>query len=231
MTNIKRKKYTKIALALSLCLLILWAILGTSTSLAWFTDTTSDQRNIFNIGDIDLKVSYKPYNSDEDYTEITSTTNVFGDEALYEPGYVQVVYLKVENNGDIPFDFNTAVSVADFTTAKNYFGQEFNLQDHLRFGVVFADNALERESESVLDVLVKDRITAKNSANTEFEEKPLNSYSSNTLSLGVGECAYMALIVRMPEEINNIANYRGDIKPMVKLGIIVKATQQGAPLE
>lgn len=231
MNKIKGRKYTKIALTLSLCLLILWAVLGTGTSLAWFTDTTPDQRNIFNIGDIGLNVSYKPYNSNADYTEITSTTNIFGDEALYEPGYVQVVYLKVENTGDIPFDFKTAVSVADYTTAKNYFGQDLNLHDYLRFGVIFSDSKLDRESESVLDNLVKDRLTAKNNANLEFKEKPLNSYSSETLSLDVGKTAYMALIVRMPENVNNVANFRGDTEPMVQLGVIVKATQQGAPLE
>ena len=227
----KCKKHTRIALALSLCLLVLWAILGTGTSLAWFTETTPEQRNIFNIGDIDLKVSYKPYNENVDYTEITSTTNVFDDEALYEPGYVQVVYLKIENVGDIPFDYKTAVSVADYTTAINYFGNEFNLQDHLRFGVLFADTQAERTSEAILDNLVKDRLTAKNNANSEIKEKPLNSYSSDTLSLGVGESAFMALIVRMPEEVDNVANYRGDTQPTVKLGVIVKASQQGAPIE
>lgn len=36
----------------------------------------------------------------------------------------------------------------------------------------------------------------------------------------------MALVVRMPEEVGNEANYRGDDIPKVELGIIVKADQQ-----
>ena len=34
-----------------------------------------------------------------------------------------------------------------------------------------------------------------------------------------------ALIVRMPEEVGNVANYRGDTVPEVDLGITVKADQ------
>ena len=153
MKNTLKSKYTKIALALSLCVLIMWVVLGTGTSLAWFTDKTHDRRNVFNIGDIDLTVSYKPYNSNADYILMDDTTNIFDDDALYEPGYVQVVYLKIKNTGDIPFDFKTAVSVADFTPGTNVFLQSFNLQDHLRFGVIFADNAIDRANEDILDNL------------------------------------------------------------------------------
>lgn len=231
MKNTLKSKYTKIALALSLCVLIMWAVLGTGTSLAWFTDKTHDRRNVFNIGDIDLTVSYKPYNSNADYILMDDTTNIFDDDALYEPGYVQVLYLKIKNTGDIPFDFKTAVSVADFTPGTNVFLQSFNLQDHLRFGVIFADNAIDRANEDILDNLVKDRLTAKSEADLKFKEKTLNSYSSETLSLDVGEEAYMALVVRMPEDVGNIANYRNDNQPSVKLGLIVKATQHGSPIE
>ena len=35
----------------------------------------------------------------------------------------------------------------------------------------------------------------------------------------------IALIVRMPEEVDNFANYRGTIVPKVELGITVKAEQ------
>jgi hypothetical protein len=48
----------------------------------------------------------------------------------------------------------------------------------------------------------------------------------------VGEDAhYAALVVYMPEEVNNVANYRGASVPKVKLGITVHAQQANAPLE
>lgn len=213
----KKKSYTKIALALSMCLLLVWGILGTGTSLAWFKDTSPVQKNIFHIGELDLVVSYKTENGT--YKEIDAKTPVFDDEALYEPGYVQVVYLKVENKGDIDFDYKTAVSVTDYTPSTNVFGQSFNLQEYLKFGVVIAD------TEAELTKKLANRNLAKENANF-----PLNTYTTETDLLKVGGEKYMALIVRMPEEVGNVANYRGNIIPKVELGLIVKATQTGTPV-
>ena len=134
-------KYKKIALALSLCLIIVWIALGTSASLAWFTDTSPTLRNIFHIQNFDLVVSHRL--DDGTYEELDGQTQVFSDEALYEPGYVQVVYLKVENRGDGAFDYKTAVNVTGYTTATNVFGNTFNLQEYLKFGLVSADTESE----------------------------------------------------------------------------------------
>ena len=206
-----KKKYGKIALALSLVLMILWAALGTTTSVAWFSETTPTERNIFNIGELDLAVFYK---TPEGYKELNSESNVFNDEALYEPGYVQVVYLKIKNQGDIPFDYQTAVTVDDFDPGINVFGLPFLLQNHLRYGLVFAD------SEAELDQLLSTRNSAKDYAEADL---PLNNYSNQPLAVE-GE-KYVALIVRMPEEVDNVANYRTKA-PKVKLGIAVYATQR-----
>ena len=92
------------------------------------------------------------------------------------------------------------------------------LQDHLKFGVVTAD------TEAELMQKVADRELAKYNA---LADLPLNTYTTEIDSLNIGETDYMALIVRMPEEVGNIANYRGDTIPKVELGLIVKASQQG----
>ena len=98
-----RISYTKKALTLSLCLMLVWGILGTGTTIAWFTDTTPVHENRFTIGELDLVVSHKLKNGS--YEIVEESTKVLDDEALYEPGYVQVVYLKVENRGDVPFEY------------------------------------------------------------------------------------------------------------------------------
>lgn len=214
-----RKRYTKIALTLSLCLLILWGLMGTGTTLAWFTDESPVQKNIFHIGELNMVVSQRL--EDGSYAEVTSDTAVFDDRALYEPGYVQVVYLKVENRGNVPFDYRAAVSVTDYLPATNVFGQSFELQDHLRFGVVTAD------TEAALRAALATREQAADAAK---EDMPLNTYHTTTDHLKAQEEAYMALIVRMPEEVGNVANFRGDTQPYVELGVIVKATQEGTPL-
>lgn len=42
----------------SLIMMILWAIMGTGTTIAWFTDTTPAQKNTFLIGYLDLAVGF-----------------------------------------------------------------------------------------------------------------------------------------------------------------------------
>ena len=212
--NKKKRKYNRLALSLSMCLMIVWGILGTGTSLAWFTDTSPEVKNIFHFGEFDLVVSYKT--EDGVYKEITSDTAIFDDEALYEPGYVQVVYLKIENKGTVDFEYKTAVSVTDYTPAINAFGKSFQLQDYLRFGLVSDD------SEEALIEKLKTRELTKEKA-TMF----LNNYATEKEYLKAGQETYMALIVRMPEEIGNVANYRGNTIPRVELGVIVSASQIG----
>ena len=208
----KNKPYKRIALAFSLCALIIWGILGTGASLAWFTDTSEEVTNIFHIADFELAVSHRL--TDGTWEPIDGKTDIFDDEALYEPGYVQVVYLKVENKGDRAFDFYTAVSVTDYTVATNVFGQHFHLQEYLKFGVAIAD------SEEAMEQKVANRRLAK-----EIATMKLSNYSTDVAALKPGQTAYIALVVRMHEEVSNEANYRGDTVPRVDLGIIVKADQ------
>lgn len=208
----KNKPYKKIALALSLCALVVWCIFGTGTSLAWFTDTTPEISNIFHFADLDLVVSHQL--TDGSWEEITGKTDIFDKNALYEPGYVQVVYLKVENKGSVPFKFHTAVNVNGYATATNVFNETFNLQDHLRFGITVSD------SPDAMKASVANREIAKSVANMK-----LHNYETKTADLAANQTRYIALIVRMPEDVNNVANYRSDDPPTVELGITVKAEQ------
>ena len=210
--NAKKTPYKRIALALSLCALIIWGILGTGASLAWFTDTSPEINNIFHFADFELVVSHRL--TDGKWEEVDSQTKIFDEEALYEPGYVQVVYLKLENKGDRDFKFSTAVNVNGCTVATNVFGQRFMLQDYLKFGITTAD------SEDAMKNSVPNREKA-----VEIADMPLKNYATETAILAPGATKYIALIVRMPEEVGNIANYRGDTVPKVELGITVKADQ------
>ncbi len=204
--------YKRIALAFSLCALLIWAILGTGASLAWFADSSPEINNIFHFAEFDVEVSHRL--TDGKWELIDGKTNIFDEEALYEPGYVQVVYLKAENKGAVPFKFSTAVNVNGCIVATNVFGQEFMLQDYLKFGVTIAD------SEDVMKNSVPNREKAE-----EIADMPLHNYDTETMILNPGATKYIELIVRMPEEVGNVANYRGDTAPKVDLGITVKADQ------
>jgi len=125
-----------------------------------------------------------------------------------------VVYLKVENKGTVPFEFSTAVNVNGCTVATNVFGQQFLLQDHLKFGITVTD------SEEAMKDSVPDREKA-----VEIANMPLHNYATEKATLAAKGTAYIALIVRMPEEVDNVANYRKDPVPQVELGITVRADQ------
>ena len=211
-TQANKTPYKRIALALSLCALIVWGILGTGASLAWFTDTSPEINNIFHFAEFDLVVSHRL--TDGKWQEVDSQTEIFDEEALYEPGYVQVVYLKVENKGTVPFEFSTAVNVNGCIEATNVFGQRFMLQDYLKFGLTTANT----EDEMKNSIPNREKAVA-------IADLPLHNYDTETAILAPGATKYIALIVRMPEEVGNIANYRGNTIPKVELGITVKADQ------
>lgn len=218
-----KRKWTKAALALSACLFVLWWALGTGATLAWFSDADT-VRNDFQIGLLNIDVSYR---NDllTDYAPLQGTTEAFYDEALYEPGYTQVVYLKLDNQGNVPFRYKVAVTVEDSVTGENAWGEDIYLPNYLRYGVVFG------ETETAVQAQVKDRLAARDSAPNQWGM--LGTWSElSPYTYDVGEDAhYMALIVYMPEEVDNAANYRGMYAPQVKLGVTVFAQQANAPIE
>ena len=217
-----KKKWTKLALAFSVCLFVLWWALGTGATLAWFSDADT-VRNEFRVGLIDLQVSFKNDIVTE-YTPLQGTTKAFNDEALYEPGYTQVVWLKIDNEGDVDFKYKFAVTVEDVVRASTAWGEEIYLPNYLRCGVVFG------ETEEQVQQQVEDRLTAR--ANAPQDWSVLGTWSDvSPYTFEAGEDShYAALIVYMPEEVGNAANYRGFQEPKVKLGITVSAQQANAPM-
>lgn len=216
--KLNKKSYQK-ALTLSVCLMMMWAILGTGTTIAWFTDVTPVKENTFVIGEMDLKVSYK--NEFGIYEEIKEDTKVFDEEALYEPGYVQVVRMKVENMGDIPFEYKFAVDVNDVTVGTSVLGNDIYLPNYLVYGVLFGDSEAELDREIANAIATRD--FAKITGNY-----PLNTYSQkDDVLMQPEDVRYVTLIVRMPDEVGNQANARGNVVPTVLLGLNVTASQEG----
>lgn len=219
----KKRKWTKTALALSACLFVLWWALGTGATLAWFSDSDT-VRNEFEVGLLQIDVSYKNDIVPE-YTPLQGATKAFNDEALYEPGYTQVVYLQIDSLGDMAFNYKLAVTVDDVDEGKNAWGDEIYLPNYLRYGVVFG------ETEEAVHEQVKDRLTSKNNAPNDWGM--LGTWSKvSPYTFDVDDDPhYAALIIYMPEEVGNVANYRGFDIPRVYLGITVKAQQANAKLQ
>ena len=95
-----RKPIKKLAFALSLAALLVWCAFGTGTSLAWFQDESNVVKNVINMAEFDLELSYKVGDT---YTSVEGASTIFDPNALYEPGYTQVVYLRVDNAGGVDF--------------------------------------------------------------------------------------------------------------------------------
>ena len=109
-----------------------------------------------------------------------------------------------------------------YVDSVNVYGGKLHLPAYLRFGVVFA--ATEPEL---------DRKTAQTLADKRMlQDLVLNQYTEiDEVAVPVQGERYAALIVYMPEEVGNEANYRGTDVPTVELGLTVFAQQAGAPLE
>ena len=225
----KNRRFTKIAFALSICLLILWGILGTGTSIAWFMDETPELVNTFDFGELELEVYYKVTNAQgaSEWVKMDEKTKVFDEEALYEPGYTQVVYLKIVNEGDVEFDYKLSVNMNDFVPGVNEAGQPIYLPNYLKFGAVIAESE-ETLSREVAKATAIEYLDDGDEPTTEM--LPLNTYSSiGQLEIEPDDekVDYAALILYMPEEIGNEANYRGSDIPTVELGVTVFASQRG----
>ena len=205
----KNKTLTKTALAVSVILILVWTMLGTASTIAWFSDNDMVV-NTFVLGNVKLSVLHKTENG---YEPVNESTKIFDDEALYEPGYTQVVYLKVRNDGDVPFDYKLSVIPDKIVIGKNVFGYDINLPDHLKFGLIISD------TEEELIEATRDRAEARKYADTK-----LSNYAKTETDLAPGDEQYAALVICMPESVGNEANYRSDV-PSVELGINVKASQ------
>lgn len=208
----RRKTITKAALVFSSVLIAIWVVLGANTSIAWFMDDDSIV-NTLNFGDLKVGLYYK---TDSGYEEVDLETEVFDDAALYEPGYTQVVCLRIDNEStmDFTYDMSVVPNLKSLVVGKNEKGGDIVITDYLMFGLVFDT------TEDGLAEKIKDRDLARTYATNK-----LSDYSESGGTLTVGSSNYCALVLYMPEEVTNEANYRGKDIPRVEVGIGVLAKQ------
>ena len=96
----KTMKSTKRALLASVVALFLCFSMLLGTTYAWFTDSASSASNVITAGNLDVVLEYKTAWDDE-WAPVEADTLLFNDEALYEPGYTEIVFLRVSNAGSL----------------------------------------------------------------------------------------------------------------------------------
>jgi len=215
-----KAKTTRRALFMSALSLLLCVSMLVGTTFAWFTDSVTSGRNTIQAGNLDVVLEYW---DGDGYKEVTSETKLFDDEALWEPGYTEVAYLKVSNAGSLALKYQLAVNVYSETDGKTKDGASITLSDHLQFKVVESDTDLA------------DTYTRETAQNANAAATKLQNYNSETKPLEAKNEAgdnnyydYVALILYMPETVGNEANHDGTNVPKIEMGVSLLATQQMA---
>ena len=207
------RKATKRALLTSITALVMCVVMLAGTTFAWFTDTASTGVNKIQSGNLDVELEYK--NSDTTgFTKADKNTKVFKEGALWEPGHVEYVVLKVSNAGSLALKYKLGINIASETGSTNVYDNTFNLSDYIRFAVLDGDqagNSVDRD----------DLVAAAATGSKLIKE----GYSKED-NMAAGANKVVTLVVWMPTAVGNEANHKTEVTaPSIDLGISVVATQ------
>ena len=221
MKNTKRSLLTSV-LSLLLCVSML-----VGSTFAWFTDSVTSKNNIITSGNLDVVLEYKT-NWEDEWTTVDETVSVFNDEALYEPGYTEVVFLRVKNAGSLALKYALNVNVLNEVGSVNVAGEQFKLSDYLQVGAYVQDEYSNgaNYADTLMPFMFGSRENAlKNVTLGKLESKVISA--DNVVLLPGDETAQvMALVLTMPTTVGNEANHKtGNPAPTVELGINLTATQ------
>ncbi|MBR2908014.1 MAG: leucine-rich repeat domain-containing protein [Clostridia bacterium] len=212
-----KKKTTKKALLASALSLLLCFSMLLGTTYAWFTDSVTSANNIIKSGNLDITLEY--YDGDSWETVEASEDILTGD--LWEPGYVDVAYLRIKNAGSLALKYNLGVNIVSETPGVNKAGESFKLSDYIYYDV---------EELAVTDTAPFAPYASREAAMAIATEKTLISagYSKSGTLLPTDGYVYLAMVVYMPTTVDNVANHNGKDVPQINLGINVMATQLAA---
>lgn len=205
-----KQKSTKRSLLLSALSMLMCLSLFVGSTFAWFTDSVVSGENKIVAGNLDIELEY--YDENDEWTTVDGATNLF-DETLWEPGHTDVVYLRLKNVGSLALKYKLSLSVASETPGINVYGDEFLLSDYIRMGVVkdvqpsFASRDEARAAVTNNNGIIGEGYAAAGEMTKDADD------------------LYMAVVVYMPESVDNKANYRGEKVPTIDFGINLVATQ------
>lgn len=225
MTNTKN---TKRALLTSVLALFLCFTMLLGTTFAWFTDSVTSANNVITSGNLDVVLEYKS-NWNDEWTPVTAETLLFNDQALYEPGYTEIVFLRVSNAGSLALKYNLMFNLKNETAGINVYGDEFKLSDYLEFGSYRMDeyDGDANYADILMPIMFGSRESALTNASmtTLSEANPMLVENAPVL-VGENTAQVFALVLSMPESVGNEANaVDKDNVPSIDFGINVLATQ------
>ena len=204
-------KSTKRALATSALAILLCAAMLIGTTFAWFTDTASTGVNRIQAGNLDIELAYKNSTTRGEFKKADKSTPVFDNNALWEPGHVEYVVLRVSNAGSLALKYKLGINIANEVGSTNVYNNAFQLSDYIRFAVLDDD-------QSSLD---RDALVA-----AATDSKLIKEGYSKEDNMTAGANKVVTLVVWMPTTVGNEANHKTEVTaPSIDLGISVVATQ------
>ena len=210
---------TKRALLTSVLALVLSLAMLAGTTFAWFTDTASTGVNRIVSGNLDVGLQYWGVGEDGKKTWLTAenSEDLFDKNALWEPGYTQIVYLKVKNNGNLALTYAMQITPVHETVGVNVDGEEFKLSDYIKFG--WTTFTADGDGAPV----ALDREAAQTGVGDGAQlGTTLHRQAAEPMEAGAEEM--VALVAWMPENVGNEANY-STVQPTIELSLKVLATQ------
>ena len=210
---------TKRALLTSVLALVLSLAMLAGSTFAWFTDTASTGVNRIVSGNLDVGLQYWGVgeNGQKKWLTAENSEDLFDKNALWEPGYTQIVYLKVKNDGNLALTYAMQITPVHETVGVNVDGEEFKLSDYIKFGwTAFtvdgagAPVALDREAAQT-------GVGGGAQLGTTLHRQAAEPMKASAEEL-------VALVAWMPENVGNEANY-STVQPTIELSLKVLATQ------
>ena len=216
------KRATKRALLTSVMALVMCVVMLVGTTFAWFTDTASTGVNKIQAGNLKMEVTYKN-TADGDFEKVSKENPVFNNNALWEPGHVEYVVLKIRNAGNLALKYKLGINIANEVGSTNVYGNELKLSNYIKFAVLEGDKTVP-------------------TAGYEFNRDNLVAAAGEGAVLSTGYTAednllkdgskIVTLVVWMPTDVGNEANHKaGAAAPTIDLGISVAATQLNSEVD
>lgn len=221
-------KATKRALISSILALFLCFTMLLGTTYAWFTDSVISKNNVIHSGTLDVALEYKQNWSDE-WATVNENTKIFKDGVLYEPGYTEVVYLRVSNAGTLALKYLLSLHIANEGESVNVYGEKFKLSDYLKVGTYVMD---EYSSDvNLAETQMPAMFGTREAALRNVALEPLSTANAvirdNTpLLAGDKTAQVIAIVLTLPDTGDNEANTMpGEKAPYIELGARLYATQ------
>ncbi|MBQ7879875.1 MAG: hypothetical protein IJ317_04420, partial [Clostridia bacterium] len=220
------KKHLKRALFMGIVSMFVSLSMFVGTTFAWFTDSVTSGKNKIVAGNLDVELSYwTDTNGDgvkDDWASVQDKSDVFGPDALWEPGRTEVVYLQISNEGSLAMKYRFTLDIFGETPGRTVGSDADNiwLSTFLKFGFVQDVSVGSLDNRAAAIAAVDTAWTLQEALKHQHGEGMLTGEMEKD-----AEAKTFAVVLWMPTTVGNEANCDGVHVPSVDLGVTLVATQ------